>query len=402
MAFFITVTRRRNNSNSGAGKGSSFSNDNGGGKYSKEDDENTEDDKGYDEYGESLSSSSSFTSSNEERVAVIGAMDAFGGWDSECLQLVQTPNDAEKWTGKIDLSDDAAFSKTELKLVLLDQFQNVIQCGLRESFYVELPERCVKYEITVDWPIDDERLTASSTAKVEVKASENKIETGGAWLAWDGQKPSAKQMDAMNDSSEEGEKEEVVEATTMMMMMMMMTTTTTTHEKEGKSEIIIIIIIIIINRVKMMTTTTTLMAKIQEEKKAKKMTAQRLSNDLAVELGYSPRVALERYQNRIRNRNRLFRRRSISRSRRTDWRFRGRRTRRNLVRTRTEVGKGMRVGDVYISTVARVMKGMNALLVDLTGKGPPYALLQKGVDSPAMAWKTKLIGSIDRTNARYR
>ena len=103
----------------------------------------------------------------------------------------QTPNDAEKWTGKIDLSDDAAFSKTELKLVLLDQFQNVIQWSPWESFYVELPERCVKYEITVDWPIDDERLTASSTAKVEVKASENKIETGGAWLAWDGQKPSA-------------------------------------------------------------------------------------------------------------------------------------------------------------------------------------------------------------------
>ena len=121
VAFFITVTRRRNsNSDStSTGKGSSFSNDNGGGKYGKEDDdENAEDDKRYDEYGESLSSSSSFTSSNEERVAVIGALDAFGGWDSrECLQLVQTPNDAEKWTGKIDLSDDAAFSKTELKLV---------------------------------------------------------------------------------------------------------------------------------------------------------------------------------------------------------------------------------------------------------------------------------------------
>ena len=104
VAFFVTVTRRRNsNSNSGgAGKGSSFSNDNGGGKYSKEDDENAEDDKGYEEYGESLSSSS-FTSSNEERVAVIGALDAFGGWDSrECLQLVQTPYDTEKWTGKID------------------------------------------------------------------------------------------------------------------------------------------------------------------------------------------------------------------------------------------------------------------------------------------------------------
>ena len=59
----------------------------------------------------------------------------------------------------------------------------------------------------------------------------------------------------------------------------------------------------------------------------------------------------------------------------------------------------MRVGDVYIGTVARVMKGMNALLVDLTGKGPPYALLQKGVDSPAMAWKTK-IDWVDRPDKR--
>ena len=60
----------------------------------------------------------------------------------------------------------------------------------------------------------------------------------------------------------------------------------------------------------------------------------------------------------------------------------------------------MRVGDVYIGTVARVMKGMNALLVDLTGKGPPYALLQKGVDSPAMAWKTK-IDWVDRPDGTH-
>ena len=68
------------------------------------------------------------TSTNKETVAVIGTLDTFGGWDSrECLQLVQTPNDADKWTGKIDLSHDDASNKTELKLVLLDQFQNVIQ-----------------------------------------------------------------------------------------------------------------------------------------------------------------------------------------------------------------------------------------------------------------------------------
>ena len=60
----------------------------------------------------------------------------------------------------------------------------------------------------------------------------------------------------------------------------------------------------------------------------------------------------------------------------------------------------MRVGGVYIGTVARVMKGMNALLVDLTGKGPPYALLQKGIDSPAMAWKTK-IDWVDRPDGMY-
>ena len=370
VAFFITVTRRRNsNSNStSAGKGSSFSNDNGGGKYSKEDDdENAEDDKRYDEYGESLSSSSSFTSSNEERVAVIGALDAFGGWDSrECLQLVQTPNDAEKWTGKIDLSDDAAFSKTELKLVLLDQFQNVIQWSPGESFYVELPERCVKYEITVDWPIDDERLTASSTAKVEVKASENKIETGGAWLAWDGQKPSAKQMEGMNESSEEGEKKEVVEATK-------------DDDDDDDDDV---------------------NGKDTGGEEGEEEDAAALSNDLAVELGYSPgshlsgiKTGLETeivYSAADQSRGRGVQIGVLEEGELVEiWSEHG-----------TEVGKGMRVGDVYIGTVARVMKGMNALLVDLTGKGPPYALLQKGVDSPAMAWKTK-IDWVDRPDGTH-
>ena len=370
MAFFITVTRRRNsNSDStSTGKGSSFSNDNGGGKYSKEDDdENAEDDKRYDEYGESLSSSSSFTSSNEERVAVIGALDAFGGWDSrECLQLVQTPNDAEKWTGKIDLSDDAAFSKTELKLVLLDQFQNVIQWSPGESFYVELPERCVKYEITVDWPIDDERLTASSTAKVEVKASENKIETGGAWLAWDGQKPSAKQMEGMNESSEEGEKKEVVEATK-------------DDDDDDDDDV---------------------NGKDTGGEEGEEEDAAALSNDLAVELGYSPgshlsgiKTGLETeivYSAADQSRGRGVQIGVLEEGELVEiWSEHG-----------TEVGKGMRVGDVYIGTVARVMKGMNALLVDLTGKGPPYALLQKGVDSPAMAWKTK-IDWVDRPDGTH-
>ena len=398
VAFFITVTRRRNsNSNSGsAGKGSSFSNDNGGGKYSKDDDENAEDDKGYDEYGESPSSS--FTSSNEERVAVIGALDAFGGWDSrECLQLVQTPNDAEKWTGKIDLSDDAAFSKTELKLVLLDQFQNVIQWSPGESFYVELPERCVKYEITVDWPIDDERLTASSTAKVEVKASENKIETGGAWLAWDGQKPSAKQMEGMNESSEEGEKEEVVEATKDDDD----DDDDDDDTREGGA------------KAKSSSSSSSSSTESQDDDddddvngkdtggdEGEEEDAAALSNDLAVELGYSPgshlsgiKTGLETeivYSAADQSRGRGVQIGVLEEGELVEiWSEHG-----------TEVGKGMRVGDVYIGTVARVMKGMNALLVDLTGKGPPYALLQKGVDSPAMAWKTK-IDWVDRPDGTH-
>ena len=82
----------------------------------------------------------------------------------ECLQLVQTPNDADKWTGKIDLSHDDASNKTELKLVLLDQFQNVIQWS-PASRLRRVAGRCVNTEITIDWPIDDERLTASSTRK---------------------------------------------------------------------------------------------------------------------------------------------------------------------------------------------------------------------------------------------
>ena len=52
----------------------------------------------------------------------------------------------------------------------------------------------------------------------------------------------------------------------------------------------------------------------------------------------------------------------------------------------TEPGKGMRVGDVYLGVVAKVISGMQGVLVDVTGKGPPYSLMQKGVDDPALAW----------------
>ena len=51
-----------------------------------------------------------------------------------------------------------------------------------------------------------------------------------------------------------------------------------------------------------------------------------------------------------------------------------------------EPGKGMRVGDVYLGVVAKVISGMQGVLVDVTGKGPPYSLMQKGVDEPALAW----------------
>jgi len=50
------------------------------------------------------------------------------------------------------------------------------------------------------------------------------------------------------------------------------------------------------------------------------------------------------------------------------------------------LGKGMRVGDVYLGCVAKVISGMQGVLVDVTGQGPPYCLLQKGVDEPALAW----------------
>ena len=53
----------------------------------------------------------------------------------------------------------------------------------------------------------------------------------------------------------------------------------------------------------------------------------------------------------------------------------------------TEPGKGMRVGDIYMGTVSKVISGMQGVLVDLTGNGPPYALMQKGIENPALAWR---------------
>ena len=53
----------------------------------------------------------------------------------------------------------------------------------------------------------------------------------------------------------------------------------------------------------------------------------------------------------------------------------------------TEPGKGMRVGDIYMGVVVKVISGMQGVLVDLAGSGPPYALLQKGIEKPALAWR---------------
>ena len=61
----------------------------------------------------------------------------------------------------------------------------------------------------------------------------------------------------------------------------------------------------------------------------------------------------------------------------------------------TEPGKGMRVGDIYLGTVSKVISGMQGVLVDLTGKGPPYALMQKGIEKPALAWRLKDDGEGD-------
>ena len=59
----------------------------------------------------------------------------------------------------------------------------------------------------------------------------------------------------------------------------------------------------------------------------------------------------------------------------------------DVVRDSAGPGEGMRVGDVYLGVVAKVIGGMQGVLVDVTGKGPPYSLMQKGVDEPALAWR---------------
>ena len=51
----------------------------------------------------------------------------------------------------------------------------------------------------------------------------------------------------------------------------------------------------------------------------------------------------------------------------------------------TEPGKGC-AWVTYLGVVAKVISGMQGVLVDVTGRGPPYSLMQKGVDEPALAW----------------
>ena len=49
---------------------------------------------------------------------------------------------------------------------------------------LNIPRRCANVEVKCDWPVDDARILVSISLTSELSASDNKIETGGAWLAY--------------------------------------------------------------------------------------------------------------------------------------------------------------------------------------------------------------------------
>jgi Ribonuclease G/E len=340
-----------------------------------------------------------------ERLAITGDIEELGGWDTrKCVLLTQTPNDSEKWFGKIEVLEQK--KRIELKAVALDRDGNLLRWSPGTVISIDIPERCTKFEVQMDWPFSaDERVTLRTLAKCEVKQSDNKIETGGAWLAWSGQQKlthaqmlsssastsnssTSSFVNSNNNNKNENEnnkkKNKIAEDNRNEGLVVEAATKDDDDDDDNNSNSNSLAVEV---EEKQNNNDSEKDAEAEEfeefEKKQQILT-------LAEELGYTPGSHLSSMQPGLKT--------EIVYSAADTSRGRGVRIgvleEGELVEIwsehSTEVGKGMRVGDLYIGVVVRVLERMNALLIDLTGNGPPYALLQKGVEMPIMTWKSKL------------
>ena len=297
----------------------------------------------------------------ERRVIIVGECDALGAWDvSKSIKCVRvrgggasangTSNaEIERYVGTARVAFDAS---TTFKLATTNVDGDVVAWSAGNGVDLNIPRRCANIEVKCDWPVDDARILVSISLTSELSANDNKIETGGAWLAYgknsatdgDDDENEHDDDDMRGDSNANATMDEfdAVDASVDSDVECDVESNADAEGFDGDSDDECA-------QYKPGDHVTDMMGGLRTE----------LVYNAANEEDFGVRIAILEEGELVEL-----------------WHEHG-----------TEPGKGMRVGDIYVGCVTKVISGMQGVLVDLTGKGPPYALMQKGIEKPALAWR---------------
>ena len=365
------------------------------------------------------------------RVGLIGEGGMLGKWDTSKvnpMRRAQRDPNSWEWVLAVGIGANLAF-----KLVTIDQGDAVVQWSQGADIRVSVPYGCTGVEIIIDWPSGSPRdapLSVNTRVIVEKPLHDYRVETGGAWLAYgkiDGslmeegergvngddtveskehvhQVLSSVDNRALPDTKErqtETNKKSLTEQTTShrrfavdaIDAVVMTSGGTAKRATSGQSERTNASLDAIPERpvvlssnnldpdakTDMDTTINNAHQKEESNSTSEKINEEKLAG------GYIVGSHLESMMGGMRTELIFNAAQSEERGVRVGIVEEGR-----LVEMWHEhaagPGEGMRVGDVYLGVVAKVISGMQGVLVDVTGKGPPYTLMQKGVDEPALAW----------------
>lgn len=268
------------------------------------------------------------------------------------------------------------------KLAVVDEGGGVVMWSPGDALSFRLPRRCANAEIHCEWPSDDTRLTVSVATTTELSACENRVETGGAWLAYgrvgdeDGRSEALGASETSDGASEasDGAEEEEEDGAEVVGMEDDFDASVDRSVDEGEDGFLAMDSVDISVDLDAEEDDQDVGAVANDEGEY----AYRPGDHVA-EIGAMTGLNTEIVFNAANEEDFGVRIAILEEGELVElWHEHG-----------TEPGKGMRVGDIYLGTVSKVISGMQGVLVDLTGKGPPYALMQKGIEQPALAWRLK-------------
>ena len=278
----------------------------------------------------------------ERAVWACGNVEALGRWDASATRarLEKVDRDRYACTIRCETAEEVTF-----KLCAVNADGEVVRWMAGEGVTFAPPRRCAKCEVRCEWPSDDARTQVSVAMVTEMSVGENKIETGGAWLAY-GNREEGERSGGYGASGEGGERGDGGAAAASSV-----DASVDVDEDEDAEE-----------------HAENAGVEVPDSYTPGDHVAEMLGGldteivyNAANEDEFGVRVAILEEGELVEL-----------------WHEHG-----------TEPGKGMRVGDIYMGTVIKVISGMQGVLVDLTGNGPPYALMQKGIEKPALAWRVE-------------